>query len=215
MSNEVRDNRLAEELEEMRRLTSECSLIRFETKDKDLPDQYVVKYHCRGLAQKDRVADFHMVNVYLSADYPRVPPIIRFKTPIFHPNFKAMLDDGQEIERLAGVVGGTQNLERLYHQNLKVRELFDAYICLDVLQENWSPAFTLYNICLELGAMIQYQRFNVNDPLNAEAAEWTKWAQTQPGLLPIDPRDLRDRLPSVPIKESDKATIRILKVEKV
>jgi ubiquitin-protein ligase len=207
MSNEVRDDRLVFELEEMKRLTRESSFVRYEANDEHLPDQYYVHFHCAGLAQKDRRIDHHVVHIYLPADYPRTPPAMKFKTPIFHPNIRAMIT--------AESVGGLQNLGRLYYQNPEASELFDAHICLDILDMNWAPAFTLYDICLELGGMIQFQRHNVDDPMNKEAAEWAKWARTQPGMLPIDPRDLRDQL-HVPIaREAGKTGIRILKVEKV
>jgi len=196
----VRDARLGSELEAMKRLARESTLIRFQANDAALPDQYYVDFDCVGLAQRDQRSSFHTVHIYLPAEYPRIPPGIRFKTPIFHPNIKAMLDDSAQVARLADTVGGIQNLGRLYHTNPSVREMFDAHICLDVLALNWTPAVTLYDICLELGAMIQYQRYNVDDPLNHEAAEWTKVARTQPGVLPIDNRDLRDRVQRPAVK---------------
>lgn len=215
MSNEVRDDRLAFELEEIKRLTQESSLVEYKANDEYFPDQYYIRFQCVGLAQKDRRIDEHVVHIYLSAEYPRVAPVIRFKTPIFHPNIRAMLENSQQVEQLAKTVGGMENLERLYYQNPLVREMFDAHICLDVLGSNWAPNFTLYDICLELGAMIQYQRYNVDDDLNKEAAEWTKWARTKPGLLPIDSRDLRDRLQAPVVRDLEKQAIRILKVEKM
>jgi len=222
MSDDIRDARLASELEEMTRLREESSLIDFKPNDDQLPDQYYVKFGCQGLAKKKKAdsrevigSTHHMVHIYLPADYPRVPPIIRFKTPIFHPNVRAMIDDDEAVQHLAEQVGGLEKLEQLYHENPMVREMFDAHICLDVLKLNWTPAYTLYDICLELGAMIQYQRYNVDDPLNPEAAEWARWAREQPNLLPIDARDLRDRLQVASLKSSSRTDIRILKVEKV
>jgi len=215
MSNEIRDGRLAFELEEMQRLTTDSSMIDFEPNDDHLPDEYMVRFRCRGLAKQDRHSDFHVVHIYLPADYPREPPQVRFKTPIFHPNIKALLDDDAELERLAGAVGGQRNLARLYATEPRFRDMLDAHVCLDVLQLNWSPDYTLYDVCLELGAMIQYQRFNVEDPLNHEAAKWAEEAQTQPGLLPIDRRDLRDRLQVAAMQSSTTVDIRILEKEKL
>lgn len=217
MSNEVRDNRLAFELEKMKQLTRDSSFIKFRANDEHLPDEYYVEFHCAGLAYKDQRSERHLVHIYLTAGYPRSAPVIRFRTPIFHPNIKALLDDSQDITQFAAMVGGPQNLEQLYHRNPAIRELFDAHICLDVLGENWTPAVTLYDICLELGAMIQFQRYNksISDALNKEAATWAEWAVTQNGLLPVDQRDLRDRLPVTAVKKAGKATIRILAVEKI
>jgi ubiquitin-protein ligase len=215
MSNEVRDDRLAFELEEMKRLTQESSLIEYKANDEYFPDQYYVRFHCLGLAQKDLRINEHVVHIYLPAEYPRTPPGIRFKTRIFHPNIKARVGDDKELANLAETVGGIESLGRLYESNPVVRQLFEAYICLDVLGPNWAPNFTLYDICLELGGMIQFQRFNLDDPLNTEAVEWTKWARTQRGLLPIDSRDLRDRLRDPIVRDIERHAIRILKVEKV
>ena len=216
MSSEVRDRRLAFELEELQRLAEESSLIRFLANDEYQPDQYYVEFHCNGLMQKDRITDRHVVHIYLHAEYPRKPPAIQFTTPIFHPNIKAFLDDDQQISRFAQDLGGLQNLENLFNRDPAVRELFYARICLNVLEElNWTPAITLYDICLELGAMIQFQRFNVEDPFNKEAAEWARWARTQPGLLPIDSRDLRDRAQVESARGVGQVNVRILKVEKV
>jgi len=194
----------------MKRLIGESSLIRFEIDDETLPEQYIVEFLCRGLAQRDQVAELHRVHIYLPAEYPRLAPGIRFKTPVFHPNIKAMLDDSEDIERLAATVGGMHNLQMLYSQDPNVRELFEAHVCLDVLALNWTPAVTLSDICIELGAMIQYQRFNVDDPLNHDAAEWARWARTQPGLLPVGDRQFQRPQPKV----SD-LPIRILKTERV
>ena len=215
MSNEVRDDRLAFELSEMKRLKLESSLIDYQANDEYFPDQYYVTFHCLGLAQKDLCINEHVVHIYLSAEYPRTAPGIRFKTRIFHPNIKARIGDEKELAELANFVGGIDTLGRLYEKDPAVRKLFEAHICLDALGSNWAPNLTLYDLCLELAGMIQYQRYNVEDPLNHEAAEWTKWARTQPGVLPIDARDVRDRIKPPLAQDAEKHAIRILKVEKV
>lgn len=211
----IRDDRLAFELTEMERLKQESSMIEYEPNDKFLPDQYFVQYRCKGLFKKDVPGFQHVVHIYLPAIYPAEPPVIRFKTPIFHPNIRAMIDNDDQVERLAQSVGGMDNLEMLFNKDPTVRSWFEAHICLDVLQKNWTPEFTLYDLCLELGAMIQYQRYNIDDPLNHEAAEWTREARQKPGILPIDNRDLRDLLKIETASTPGKSEIKILKVEKV
>jgi hypothetical protein len=60
--------------------------------------------------------------------------------------------------------------------------------------------------------MIQYQRYNLDDPLNHEATEWTRQAKEQ-GILPIDPRVFRDRVKFTPTPPVGKLGIRIIKTE--
>lgn len=55
------------------------------------PDRYVVTYTCRGLylpagATEPQAVEHHQAEFYLHRDYPRRPPQITWRTPIFHPN---------------------------------------------------------------------------------------------------------------------------------
>lgn len=55
------------------------------------PDRYRVVYTCRGLylptdATTPQPNDHHLADFYLHLDYPRRPPQIVWRTPIFHPN---------------------------------------------------------------------------------------------------------------------------------
>jgi hypothetical protein len=58
----------------------------------DPAERYVVGFRCRGIAaidQDDRpvLSDDHRVELTLTIEYPRIRPIMRWLTPIFHPNF--------------------------------------------------------------------------------------------------------------------------------
>ena len=53
-----------------------------------------------------------------SENYPSVPPLVRFTTPIFHPN-------GSVFERTSSAV------------------FVDGLICLDIIKEKWSPINTV------------------------------------------------------------------------
>jgi hypothetical protein len=60
--------------------------------DGNPPERYVVGFRCRGIAaidDNDRpvLRDDHRVELALTIDYPRVRPVMRWLTPIFHPNF--------------------------------------------------------------------------------------------------------------------------------
>jgi ubiquitin-protein ligase len=46
---------------------------------------------------------------------------------------------------------------------------FGQYVCI---ADFWSPAQSLADIVLEVGEMLQWQKYNVQSPLNAIAADW-------------------------------------------
>lgn len=49
----------------------------------------------------------------------------------------------------------------------------------------WTPAETLDQLCIRIGEMLQYKKYNLNDPLDETAAEWIK---ENIQLLPVDDR---------------------------
>jgi ubiquitin-protein ligase len=53
------------------------------------PERYQIEYKIRSLRQKDgqmTEVTSHLVEIALPRDYPRVPPLCRMLTPVFHPN---------------------------------------------------------------------------------------------------------------------------------
>jgi predicted Zn finger-like uncharacterized protein len=53
------------------------------------PERYQLQYRIESLRQKDGqlvAADTHLVEIFLPRNYPRVPPLCRMLTPVFHPN---------------------------------------------------------------------------------------------------------------------------------
>jgi len=54
------------------------------------PESYRVEYRVRGLERGDgdepRTRTQHLVEIRLTADYPRLSPQCRMLTPVFHPN---------------------------------------------------------------------------------------------------------------------------------
>lgn len=73
-------------------------------------------------------------------------------------------------------------LTPIWHPNFR-----RPYIC--VQGRPFAVGLTLAQIILEVGRMVQYQNYNLADPLNWEAAEWVR---TNPRPFPVDNRDLRD-----------------------
>lgn len=73
-------------------------------------------------------------------------------------------------------------LTPIWHPNLK-----RPYICLE--GRPFAVGWTLDLITQEVGRLVMYQSYNVNDPLNGEAAQW---ARENAQRFPIDDRDLLD-----------------------
>jgi ubiquitin-protein ligase len=73
-------------------------------------------------------------------------------------------------------------LTPIWHPNLR-----RPYICLE--GRPFAVGWTLDLIVQEVGRLVQYQSYNVNDPLNHEAAEWAKQNADR---FPVDDRDLLD-----------------------
>lgn len=71
-------------------------------------------------------------------------------------------------------------LTPIFHPN------FDrAAICVG---DHWTAGERLVDLVLRIGEMIAYQAYNIQSPLDAEAA---MWADLNRGVLPTDARDLR------------------------
>jgi ubiquitin-protein ligase len=86
-----REERLAAELEVMRALAKESSILEFESQG-DPPDRYTITLRGRGIkrasAYRDETeyVDRHECEIRLGYGFPDRPPEVRWLTPIFHPN---------------------------------------------------------------------------------------------------------------------------------
>jgi ubiquitin-protein ligase len=78
--------------------------------------------------------------------------------------------------------------EQVFHPN------FGDYICI---ADFWSPAQSLGDIILEVGEMLQWQKYNILSPLNAVAANW---ASEQRANLPVGHIDLAQGSQTVIVK---------------
>lgn len=81
-------------------------------------------------------------------------------------------------------------LEQVFHPN------FGEYVCI---ADFWSPAQKLGDIILEVGEMLQWQKYNILSPLNAVAADW---AVKHKADLPVGNADLSaaTKAPNVTVK---------------
>lgn len=82
-----RERRLTADLTQMQESAARQAMT-FETQGNP-PDEYEVTFEAKGIALEDqRIVgnSKHQCHVYLHKDYPRRPPVITWKSPIYHPN---------------------------------------------------------------------------------------------------------------------------------
>lgn len=101
----------------------------------DPPERYVVTFHLKGLAKLPgthfpSVTGIHRMEIYLHADYPRLPPRLTWLTEIFHPNILPPRKNGgvciggwTPAETLAGLCG--RIAEMIQYQNYNARDPLD------------------------------------------------------------------------------------------
>lgn len=88
-----RTRRLLADFEQMKTAFEGFPLIKLHATHNDPPDVYEIEYFVRGLerfsGRKDPVErSYHLAEIRLTADYPRLGPQCRMLTPIFHPNIE-------------------------------------------------------------------------------------------------------------------------------
>jgi ubiquitin-protein ligase len=187
----IHEDRLRREHTYMEELRRASSLIDFVARGNP-PDDYLVTFHCHGMIAADRMGSEHVAQIYLHAEFPRQPPQVTILTPSFHPNIAAAFQTAPFQARLQDLLAKAPDEQarlEIAQQVLSDERLFRCHVCLDTLDRNWSPKITLDLITIELGELLQYKRYNVDDPLNHEAAEWTVCNRDR---LPIDRRNLMD-----------------------
>jgi ubiquitin-protein ligase len=91
VSSTDRKQRLAAELEVMRDLVKQSSVLEFEAEG-EAPDRYAITLRGRGIkrvsshADTIEYGDLHKCEIRLGYDFPQRAPEVRWLTPIFHPN---------------------------------------------------------------------------------------------------------------------------------
>ena len=91
MSDEQRDQRLAEELKRLKRLREQSTIFDFEPQGEP-PAKYIVTFRGQGItrslasAEDVEQVDLHRLELRLPYAFPERPPDIRWLTPVHHPN---------------------------------------------------------------------------------------------------------------------------------
>jgi ubiquitin-protein ligase len=96
MEQDPRIRRLVIEQERLINLASRSDLIHIEPVDAVPgipPDKYLIAYTCKGIARIDErrepvASNLHQVSMYISREFPRQEPFLRWLTPIWHPNIE-------------------------------------------------------------------------------------------------------------------------------
>jgi len=97
MSENLREERLAADLEALRALQKLSTILSFETSGEP-PDRYTITFRGKGVKAdpqaKVEVIELHQLDLRLPFSYPQRPPDIRWLTPVFHPNisFSGFID---------------------------------------------------------------------------------------------------------------------------
>ncbi len=192
MQDMIRLGRLQEEFELMRALLKPYALVEFWVADltaEEAPQFLRTKFSFDVIT--DGFPGF-LTPEQFAAQSSHIPPekyMIRFKCKGLWQQ-----DNGSIVEapyHLMEVVFGADYpskpptfvwLTPIWHPNLR-----RPYICLE--GRPFAVGWTLDLIVQEVGRLVQYQSYNVNDPLNHEAAEWAKQNAER---FPVDDRDLLD-----------------------
>lgn len=77
----------------------------------------------------------------------------------------------------------------VFHPNFNASK-----ICL---MDEWSPSVQLADLVREIAAMLQWQKYNIRSPLNAEAAEWSQRHQNE---IPLSNYDVGGAAVEIEIK---------------
>jgi ubiquitin-protein ligase len=86
----MRIRRLMADAQQMRRAFADSPLIGLRQTIGEPPETYQIEYRVRGLQRKKGGGtvgrDHHIAEIQLTSEYPRLAPICKMLTPIFHPN---------------------------------------------------------------------------------------------------------------------------------
>src|SRR5947207_1656983 len=89
----MRLRRLRADADQMLKAFKDFSPIKIVTTAGDPPDKYILEYAIRGLERipgrkEPMIRSHHQVEIQLVSDYPRIAPMCKMLTPVFHPNIE-------------------------------------------------------------------------------------------------------------------------------
>ncbi len=107
------------------------------------------------------VAGLWKLSIILPPSYPLHPPTIKFLTPICHPNVHFQV-------RTLSLFSPPISLPVLTEDPLTPFPTQTGEICLSLLKESWSPAYTLTSTLEAIHQLLAYPE--VDSPLNVDVA---------------------------------------------
>lgn len=192
MDDTIRESRLHDEFDLMKALVKPESLVEFWCADLSAEE---TPEFLRTRMSFDVILDGlpgFLPPAEFEARFPGIPPekyMIRYScTGLWKRDDGTILESSQHLME---VVFGADYpskpptfvwLTPIWHPNL-----MRPYICLE--GRPFAVGWTLDLIVQEVGRLVQYQSYNVSDPLNKEAADW---ARQNAHRFPVDDRDLLD-----------------------
>ena len=128
----LRVRRLIADAELMRKTFAKTSHITIIGTDGSPPEAYKIAFKVAGLTRdakgKPVPQNEHVAEVRLGADYPRLPPVCKMLTPVFHPNIEPAYvcigDHWTAGERLVDLV--VRLAEMLAYQAYNIRSPLDG-----------------------------------------------------------------------------------------
>lgn len=131
--------------------------ISFEANRTHAPDRYELTLHYPSFIElaperTPRTGDIHRLEIVLGSDYPRRAPIVRWLTPIFHPNIRET--DGAvclgvlQERYLPGL--GVARLVRMLAEMVQWRN-FDAYNPFNKAAAEWAANPENWDLIREIG----------------------------------------------------------------
>lgn len=197
----IRDRRLRNTYIAMEELAKRClsveiggkPLPRFEfvhngdIEAEEYPDMYGVTLRIKGIeSAREEERYEHQCTIYLPATYPTKAPVVKWRTPIFHPNILTFDENNPLYQELCEQFGSEELLTEHINKDPHFAELLDSYVCLDTLRENWTPFVGLDELVIEMANMVRYRTYNANNPFNKAAAAWAKEKEKLHGYFPLD-----------------------------
>lgn len=156
----MRLRRLRADAEAMATAFAHFPAIRVRPLAGDPPEAYQVDYHVRGL-ERGGTGD--------AGDGADAEPVVRE-----HHTVEIQLTS--EYPRTAPIC---KMLTPVFHPNID-----PPTVCVG---DHWTAGERLVDLVVRIGEMIAYQAYNIQSPLDAEAA---MWADLHPDRLPVDNRNL-------------------------
>jgi ubiquitin-protein ligase len=104
--------------------------------------------------------------------------VVEFSLPMGYPR----------VPPVARTVAG----DVVFHPNFSASK-----ICL---MDHWAPSVQLSDLVREVGSMLQWEKYNIKSPLNAEAAEWSQRHRNE---LPLSTHQLGGSTVSIKVKKSN------------